>query len=161
MLASLAAKGVAGREGARRLFIGMRNARLTDPQFSEADEAQYSDLHLAAIAWLAIQRMMAEAATEFGPARVRSVDSEQFIARPGETLTAVAAHFQMPLNVDARLASGVFDRHAKTGQQFSATIRANQIAESLRVHGAEIQPIVAWARVGPPQPTSRGIPLTP
>ena len=41
---------------------------------------------------------------------------------------------------------GIFDRHAKTGEPFSAVRRAERIAETLRVHGQEIGPVVNWTK---------------
>jgi hypothetical protein len=50
------------------------------------------------------------------------------------------------LNVDARIASGVFSRHAKTGEPFDSRKRADTLQRTLSAHGGEIGPIVEWAR---------------
>jgi hypothetical protein len=65
--------------------------------------------------------------------------------RTSDALGAVARHFRLDLDVEARLASGIFDRHSKTGEPFDAKRRAERVAETLRVHREEIGPVTAWA----------------
>jgi hypothetical protein len=146
MLASLAAKGTEGRAGGRRLLIGLQNARMAIVQLSESELRGYGDLQLAGLAWLSIQRMIHQAGKRFGPERVRSIGSEQLLEHPAESLSEISRHFRLSLDLDARLASGVLARHAKTGQPFDSRKRAEALAETLRVHGGEIGPIVDWAR---------------
>jgi|tagenome__1003787_1003787.scaffolds.fasta_scaffold20937984_2 hypothetical protein len=142
MLASLASRGEEGRTAGRRLFTGLRNARMVAVE----PAGDHDDLQLAALAWLSIQKMMLDAAARFGSERVRSISSERLMVQPRETLAAVAAHFRLALDVDARLASGIFERHAKTGQPFDAQKRVRGLQATLREHGVEIQAIVDWAR---------------
>jgi hypothetical protein len=146
MLASLAAKGAEGRLGGRRLFVGLRNSRVAELGFSEEELSEQSDLRLAALAWLSIQRLMLESAAQFGPERVRSITSDQLIRRQRDSLVAIAGHFRLQLDVDRQLASGVFGRHAKTGEPFDAGSREKAQADSLRLHEGEIRPVVDWAR---------------
>jgi hypothetical protein len=146
MLASLAAKGPEGRKAGRRLYFGLKNSLLGELGFTETELLEKSDLQLAALAWVAIQQLIGEAARRFGPERVRSISSEQLIDRPREALAAIAAHFGILLEIDQRVAAGVFDRHAKTGQPFNAAMRAKAREETLHVHGKEIERIVEWAR---------------
>ena len=141
MLASLASRGREGRQGGRRLFIGMRNARM----IAVEPDGDATDLQLAALAWVSIQKMMLEAIETFGPSRVRSLASEQLMARPREAIEAIASHFGFSLDVEARLASGVFRRHAKTGQPFDAGSRAERMNATLQEHGEEIKAVVGWA----------------
>lgn len=146
MLASMASRGIEGRLAARKLFLGMRNARMIVFDVSDKEALEHSDLQLAALAWLSVQKMSEEVAARFGPKRVRSLSSQQLLDRPGETLATVAAHLGIALDVEERLASGIFERHAKTGEPFSARDRARRIGETLDVHRGEIEPVVAWAR---------------
>jgi len=146
MLASLASKGSEGRMGARRLFTGLQNARMSCVALSEAQVREHSDLQLAAIAWLSTQKMIWAAASSFGAERVRSIDSEHLLGRPCESVTAIAGHFRTSLDVPARLASGVLAQHAKTGEPYDARKRANALRQTLRVHGTEINAVVDWAR---------------
>ena len=146
MLASLARRGLEGRLGGRKLFIGLHNSRLTPLGFDEAQLFQQSDLQLAALAWLALQRIMVEIAARFGSAKVRSIASDDLVNRPGDSLGAIAHHLNIGLDVGQRLESGVFSRHAKTGEPFDAGARSAMLRETLGIHGEEIQPIVEWAR---------------
>jgi hypothetical protein len=144
MRASLASRGAEGRTGGRRLFTGMRNARMIAAE--PKDAAECSDLELTALAWLSMQKMMLDAAAKLGPQRVRSLPSERLIGQPRETLKAIADHFRLDLDVDARLASGVFTRHAKTGETFDAESRQRRMTATLNEHGAEIEAVVQWTR---------------
>jgi hypothetical protein len=60
-------------------------------------------------------------------------------------LSAVATHFRLNMDVAATIESGVLSRHAKSGEPFDAARRSDQLAEVLRVHASEIEPVVAWA----------------
>ncbi len=146
MLASLASRGEEGRMGGRRLYNGLQNARMTIGVLDESQLAHHSDLQLAALAWLSVQRMIGDLGERFGPSRVRSLTSETFLARPSESLRAIAEHFGLSLDVEARLASGVFNRHAKTGAPFDAKSRARGLSHTLAAHADEIGAIVQWTR---------------
>jgi hypothetical protein len=146
MLTSLAKRGLEGRLSGRKLFIGLRNARLGELGFSGKELFEQSDLQLATLGWLAIQRLIGDAAAHFGAERVRSIGTEQLVERPREALTAIAEHFCINLDVGQRIASGVFERHAKTREPFDASSRTKAIAATMAIHGEEIRPLVDWAR---------------
>lgn len=146
MLASLARRGLEGRLGGRKLFVGLRNSGFAELGFTAQQLSSHSELHLAALAWLAMQRMMGEAAERFGAERVRSIVSDRLLGRPARSLKAIAGHFGLRLKVEERLASGIFSRHAKTGEPFGANVRRETLANALRIHGGEIFPVVDWAR---------------
>jgi len=161
MLASLASRGAEGRAAGRKLYVGLQNARMTTGVLDDAELAGQGDLQLAALAWLSIQRMIGKLGERFGPSRVRSLASEAFLARPRESLEGIAEHFGLSLDVEARLASGVFNRHAKTGAPFDAKSRARALGQTLVAHADEIGAIVKWTRkaaegsgiaLGPPHP---------
>lgn len=144
MLCSYASYGAEGRRAARKLLIGIKNSRMLAVALPDAKYSELIDLQLAALSWLSMRKMMLEAAAKFGAERVRSITTDQFMRNPRETLSAVAKHFGMHLDVENRLKSGIFDRHAKTGEPFNQADRAVRIAERRRIHRAEIQPIVDW-----------------
>jgi len=143
MLASLANRGAEGRSGSRRLFEVLRQAGACDFEgFTDTTAEAMSDLQLGALAWLAMQRQIWHGAHRFGEKRVRSINSETLIARPADSLPAIADHFGFVLDVEQRVAAGVFDRHSKTGEPFNAAVRQRALAERMQQHGDEIQPIV-------------------
>jgi hypothetical protein len=146
MLASLAKRGPDGTSAGRRLFTGLRNSGFAEFGFSEAELSRQSGLELTALAWIAIQRLMVDAAERLGPGQVRSITSNQLFAQPEKSLSAIACHFGLNLDVPNRLASGVFTRHAKTGEPFSPQAREEELRAILARHGDEIRPIVEWAR---------------
>ena len=146
MLCSYAAHGAEGRRAARKLLIGIKNSRMLGVALPEEKYPEYIDLQFAALSWLSMRKMMLDAAEQCGGQKVRSIASGQLIEAPRETLTAVASHFGLKLDVEERLASGVFDRHAKTGEPFDPRRRAERTAERLRVHREEIEPVVEWTR---------------
>jgi hypothetical protein len=146
MLLSLALRGLEGRISARRIFVSMLESNLSIVRLSESELAHHADLHLAALAWLSMQKMMLDAAARLGPQRVGSIVTNQLIQNSREALRAVAKHFRLNLDIDARVTGGVLERHSKTGKPFNADRRAERLAEGLRVHRPEIEPIVNWAR---------------
>jgi len=115
-------------------------------RMSDKHLAEHTDLHLAALAWLSMQKMMLDAASRLGPQRVGSIVTEQLMENTAETVGAVARHFRLNLDVDARIADGLLQRHSKTGEPFDPHRRAERVAEGLRTHRADIEPVVKWAR---------------
>jgi len=146
MLSSYAAYGAEGRRAARKLHIGIKNSHMLAVAFPEEKYPEFIDLQLAALSWLSMRKMMVEASAKLGTTRVGTVTSRQLFETPRETLAAAARHFGVKLNVEQRLLSGIFDRHAKTGEPFNARQRSERTAERLRVHREEIEPVVEWTR---------------
>ena len=146
MLSSYAAYGAEGRRAARKLHIGIKNSHMLAVAFPEEKYPEFIDLQLAALSWLSMRKMMLEAAAKLGAGRVRAISSRHLFETPRETLAAVAGHFGVQLDVEQRLASGIFDRHAKTGEPFNARQRAERTVERLKVHRDEIEPVVEWTR---------------
>lgn len=144
-LASVARKGLMGRIWARKLFVALRSARLTDLGFTEEEFFEHTDLQIAADAWLALNRVMGRTATRFG-SRVRSISSEALLERPAGALNVIAGHFGLALDVPAIIDGPLFQRHAKSGEQFDADRRAAELREAGTTHGDEIEAVVDWAR---------------
>ncbi|THD36581.1 MAG: hypothetical protein E7773_06090 [Sphingomonas sp.] len=144
-LASAARKGLMGRIWARKLFVALRSARLTELGFTEDEVFEHTDLQIAADAWLALHRVMGQTSAQFG-ARVRSIGSEALLERPSAALTAIAAHFGLALDVPAIVEGPLFQRHAKSGQPFDANRRADELRDAAATHRDEIDMVVQWAR---------------
>ena len=146
MLLSLALRGMGGRISARTIFLAIHDANMSVIRLTDRDIAEYTDLHLAALAWLSMQKMMVDAADRLGPERVRSIVTSQLMENMPETLGAIARHLRLDLDVDAGMANGMLERHSKTGEPFNPRRRAERIAEGLRTYGSDIEPVVKWAR---------------
>lgn len=146
MLSSLASRGIGGLISARKIFIDLHDASMNVVGPRDRDVAEHTDLQLAALAWLSMQKMMLDAAARFGPQRVGSIVTDHLMQQTRETLAAAARHFRLDFDIDARMADGLLERHSKTGEPFDARRRAEQVTERLRIHKSEIEPVVNWAR---------------
>lgn len=144
-LASLAAKDLPGRLGGRKMFIGLRNSGAAEFGFSEKELFELADLHLAALAWLAIHGLLGDTARRPGPPRVRSIDSERLIADQGRALAAIAAHFGIGLDVAALLAGPRLRVHAKSGEPYDAGRRLRDLQAAGAAHRSEIEMVTDWA----------------
>ena len=145
MLTSLTAKGDEGRMGGRRLFVGLKNSQVTEFGFSDDALGRCSDLQLAALAWLAMQRLIVSSFQRFGPSRSRSLDSETLFANPKRSLQAIATHFKVALDVEQRVEAGILDRHSKTGKPFDLAATLHARARTMETFGGEIRSVVEWA----------------
>jgi hypothetical protein len=146
MLSSFASRGLEGRSAARKLFVGIRNSRMHAVELTEKELNELSDLQLAALGWLSVQKIMLEAAARFGPERVRSLVTGQLLNDTSNSFAAAAKHFGLRLNVAQRLNDGLLKRHAKTGEPFDSRRREERIAQRMQVYGQEIAAVVNWAR---------------
>jgi hypothetical protein len=145
-LLSIAKKGLDGRRWARELFVKLRaEGRVQPLGFNDIEFLGQTDLQIAAMAWLAQQKLFA-ALIEKAAGRVRSLDSAAFMAHPGSTIRSVALHFGIGLS-DAELTSisnGALVRDSKSGQHFTAAERKADYDRVRSVHGDEIDKVVAW-----------------
>lgn len=144
-LASLAGRGVPGRLGGRKMFIGLRNSGAADFGYSEKELFELVDLQLGALAWLAIHRVLAEMARHPGPPQVRSTDSERLIADPAATLRVIATHFGIALDVAAVMAGPRLRTHAKSGEPYDAGRRLRDLEAAEAAHRDEIGMVATWA----------------
>lgn len=147
-LASIARKGLMGRLWGRKLFIGLRNARMVDLGFTDQDYFGQTDLQIAAAAWLAQQQMFARLLARFGPDRVRTIDSERVIGHLPKSLAAIADHFRLAL--DAASIRDIVDgplltRHAKSGDAFDSARRDRELRSARAAHDDEIAKVALWS----------------
>ena len=129
----------------RHLAIALRNSRMFAFEVTDKELLEYTDFQLAALAWLSIQKIMLSAAQDLGPTRVASITSDQLMRDSAGTVSAIASHFRLNLDIDACVGSGIFSHHAKSGAPFDPARRAERLAESFEVHRREIEPVVSWA----------------
>ncbi len=147
-LASIADKGLWGRLWVRDLYAKLARDGLPDYGFSPDEVFGQTDLQIAAIGWLAQHRLFAAMAARFGPARVRTLDSEVLIADPARSLAALADLFQLPLDATtiAEVVRGdAFTRNSKTGVSFADGSRAIDRETRAARHAEEVDKVATWA----------------
>ncbi|MEM8695732.1 MAG: hypothetical protein AAGE05_06885 [Pseudomonadota bacterium] len=146
-LNSIARKGITGRLWARELFIGLQQANRMDLGFDEEQLFGQTDLQIAGLAWLIQIRRFSELAAEFGADRVRTIDSETFIAEPAKALQGVGQLFSLDMNHQTAnaIADGpVFQTHSKFGEKFDAERRDAERAAGETAHADEIEKVAIW-----------------
>lgn len=148
-LKSVAKKGMWGRVWIRDLYVKQLKEGLIDLGFEQDQYLAMTDLQVAATCWLAQHALFAKLIGAFGQDRIRPIDSEQLLANPHHSLTAIASHFRLPLPVDMidGIANGpAFTSHSKFGGAFSAGARQAEYDEAMKLHGEEIEKVSAWAK---------------
>lgn len=147
-LTSIAKKGLDGRLWVRELFLIMRREGLVDGLgFGDEQFFGQTDLQIAAVTWLAQQRLFADVIVRF-PGRVRTLDSEAFLSRPEAALAAAGELFGLPLS-EAQLvnaAAGPLSRNSKDGKPYDRDAREAEYGSARAVHGDEIGKVASWAR---------------
>lgn len=148
-LKSVAKKGLDGRLWVRDLMAKFVREGLIDLGLQGEDYLRLTDLQSAAVGWLAQHALFARLASEFGD-RVRTLDSEDLLARPGAAIGALGALYALNLDeaaVSAIVAGPAFTRHSKTGDSFGSSARAAEYDAALAAHKDEIGKVLVWANV--------------
>lgn len=146
-LASIASKGLDGRLWVRTMLLGMLDDRIVDLGFSPRDYIGQTDLQVAAVGWLAHQKLFADLVARFGRARVRTLDSETLLAAPEATLSQLNAFFALGLDqptIAAIAGSDIFRRHAKFDTAFDSDARRALHDDAARHHADEIEKVAIW-----------------
>lgn len=143
---SIARKGMWGRLWVRELLAKQLTDGLVQLGFEPRDHLLHTDLQTAAVAWLAQQRLFGMLAMRW-PERVRTLDSETLIARPGETLRACSDLFALGLDDGQveRVVADVFSRNAKDGSPFVPGQRESERKAGEALHADEIDKVATWA----------------
>ncbi len=146
-LRSIAKKGIDGRRWVRDLMAKQLREGLIDLGLEGENYLRLTDLQAAAVGWLAQHALFARLAKQFGD-RVRTLDSEVLLARPHETMAALAKLYGLALDVDAIaaiVAGPAFTRHSKTDAAFGSAARGREYADAADAHGDEIAKVLVWA----------------
>lgn len=147
-LGSIAKKGIDGRLWVRTLLTGMLDDGLVDLGFTTRDHLGQTDLQVAAVGWLAHQKLFAQLVERFGAERIRTLDSATLMADPNAALFAIAMLFGRPLDreaVDAIAAGPAFNTHSKHGAVFDAVDRSAEHRVAAEIHADEIEKVARWA----------------
>lgn len=160
-LGSIARKGLDGRLWARTLLTGMIDDNLVDLGFGMRDYFGQTDLQVAAAGWLGQQQLFARLVAQFGPERVRTLDSATLMAQPTATLAAMASLTRHPIDdaAIAEIAAGpAFRTHSKSGQTFDSRDREAELSRGDKLHADEIEKVAIWAEA---VATAAGVSMTP
>lgn len=153
-LGSIARKGLDGRLWVRDLLIKQQKQGLHDFGFDPTDYLAQSDLQVAAMGWLAQQRLFGLMVSRL-PERLRTLNSDLITAQPASVMAALGDLFGVVIDADAVVAGPAFTRHSKHGALFNAAARERE-REAEAAHSNEIEKVVIWTeRVADAQ----GIPL--
>lgn len=156
-LLSVARKGLWCRLWCRELLEGLLRDGIVDLGFEMSDYFRQTDLQIAAVGWLAQQKLFHEIARKFGPERIASLDSERLTAHPGSALMAAASHFGLNSHISANDAHPAFGRHSKFGGKFRTEDRRVEYALAQQAYGDEIEKVLVWAKA---VADSADVPLT-
>jgi hypothetical protein len=148
-LRSIAKKEMTGRLWVRDLLVKLLKDGLVDLGFSTEDYLGQTDLQVAAVGWLAQHALFTRLALDFGPERVRTLDSETLLANPAGVMGALSIFYDLEMS-QARIASIVegpaFTTHSKHPGSFGTTARTAEYAQAGSQHQDEIDKAIAWAQ---------------
>ncbi len=148
-LASIARKGMWGRLWVRDLLQKLLREGLVDLGIASGDYLGLTDIQVAAVGWLAQQAQFQRLCGQFG-ARLATLDSERLIARPADSLHALATLYGLPVDrplAESITAGPIFARDAKTGADFAPGQRREDAQRGLSLHAEEVEKVGQWARL--------------
>ncbi|HYG48773.1 MAG TPA: hypothetical protein VD846_12645 [Allosphingosinicella sp.] len=147
-LRSIARKGLWGRRWVRELFIGQLRDGIVDLGLDEQHYLDLTDIQVAAASWLAQQAVFARLVGQFGPGRVRTLDSATLMQRPADAMAALSDLFGLGLDgraIEAVLAGPAFTSHSKSNAGFTAADRVAEQRDAAATHADEIEKVAVWA----------------
>lgn len=147
-LGSVAKKGLEGRLWVRDLLVKQLKDGMIHLGFSEEDYLRHTDLQAAAVGWLAQHALFADLVRRYGSQRVRSIDSDTLMARPVESIAALARLYDLNVGADFAetvVAGPAFNSHSKSGESFDRAARAVENKDAASIHADEIEKVVVWA----------------
>lgn len=148
-LASIAVKGLWGRQWARKALIGQINDDVVSHRFSAEELLELTDLQIAGLGWLSHRAIFAGLERRFGKERMTICDSPTLLRDPSATVRSFFAHMGMRLGDDqvrAIAASEAFTTNSKDRLRYSGKARDRTLAKTRRSHADEIAMVAAWVR---------------
>lgn len=161
-LVSITKTGFALRKYVRKLFTNLIGHQRDRLPWSQAEIFQMSDLEIAALAWHLQMLEFREALSALGT-RAVSLNCDDFLDRPRDTLLRLDAFFGLGLGVDhwdAVLGGSHLLRHAKSPSVAYSPDQRRADAESVRRQlGADLDRVEEWSyRACPVTPRSTPLP---
>lgn len=153
-LKSIAKKEMWGRIWVRDVLIGTLKDGYAIGGFSQDELLQLTDLQVAAIGWLSQHALFAKIIEDIGADRVKTLDSDTFLAQSPETIAALSRLYGLGMTnaqIDTVIQGPAFTSHskldqAKHGEIFDAKTRDQEQRQVAEVHGAEIDMVATWTK---------------
>jgi hypothetical protein len=147
---SLLKRGMWGRITARKLFNQLAEWSPLVSRYSVAEVLEYTDVQIAALAWLAQIHHFDAMVRALGADRLIVLDSADLIVDPAAALHKARALFGLNLN-DADVATiaigPVFARHSKFSERdYSAAAREADHKAVTETHAEELSMVVEWIK---------------
>lgn len=145
-LTSIAKKSLDGRLWVRELFIAMRREGLVaELGFTDEQFFGQTDLQIAALGWLGQQRLFARLIGA-NPGRVRSLDAEAFLGRPGDAFDRAAVLYGLTVSREVRAdALRALSVNSKDGAAYGSELREAEYRAARESYGDEIEKVAVWA----------------
>jgi hypothetical protein len=147
-LRSIAKKEMTGRLWVRDLLVKLLRDGLIDLGFTNEDYLGLTDLQVAAVGWLAQHALFNRLAQEFGPDRVRTLNSETLLARPVEVIGALSRLYGLDLSmqqVSSIVEGPAFTTHSKHAGSFGVRARTEEYTKVGSLHEDELHKVGVWA----------------
>lgn len=152
-LQSIAKKEMWGRIWVRDVLIGTLKDGYAVGGFSREELLQLTDLQVAAVGWLSQHAAFSRIIETIGADRVKTIDSDSFLANQGATLQSLDGFFDLGIGDEQQAAildGPAFKSHSKLDQAprgaiFNAEARQREQNEMAALHGAEIDMVCRWA----------------
>jgi len=150
-LRAVARKGFHGRSFGRSMYAHLSASIPLPIDYSMQHLLALTDLQIAAHVWLMQAAAFDQVMRQYGPERVRLLDSEHFLADTAGVLLKTAGFFGIELDqrqAEEIAAGAVFREHAKQpGMPFDTQMHWAQDDRSRRLHLEEVDFVRAWAHV--------------
>jgi hypothetical protein len=144
-LGSIARKDIEGRAWVRELmWMLIQLGQAERFGLSSEDLYRQTDLQVGALGWLAQQALFADAAERH--TGFRTIDSEMLMARPAESLNALASMFDIELDAERVTAGPAFRTHSKDRGEYSPEQRNEERERGATVYAREISMVTDWTR---------------
>jgi hypothetical protein len=153
-LQSIVKKEMWGRIWVRDVLLGTLKDGYAVGGFSSEELFQLTDLQVAAIGWLSQHAAFAKIIETIGSDRVKTLDSDSFLASQRESMMALNRLFDLGMSeekIEQTLDGPAFNSHSKLDQAkrdeiFDATARQEEQNRMAELHGAEIDMVTRWAK---------------
>tara|TARA_R110002033_G_scaffold29586_5_gene66185 strand:- start:1553 stop:2587 length:1035 start_codon:yes stop_codon:yes gene_type:complete len=150
-LQSIAKKDLSGRLWVRTLLIGqIKDQMIGQFGMSQEEILQLTDLQVAALTWLAQQAQFSTIIERVGSERVKSLNSEIFLANRQGAMRNLFELFQLNVNeakLQEVLEGPAFTRHSKLNQEFDSASREQEHTSAATIHADEIEKVAHWADI--------------